>query len=98
MERDGVAHVHCHFANHPAAAGFVIHRLTGIPYSFTAHGSDIHVDTHMLREKVREAEFVVAISSYNRDVILSEAGTEYRGQSDGHPLRGRHEPLPTRGT
>jgi glycosyltransferase involved in cell wall biosynthesis len=77
MDVDGVAHVHCHFANHPAAAGFVIHRLTGIPYSFTAHGSDIHVDRHMLREKVREAEFVVAISRYNRNVILREAGDEF---------------------
>lgn len=79
MEADGVAHVHCHFANHPATAGFVVHRLTGIPFSFTAHGSDIHVDRHLLREKVREAEFVVAISRFNRDVILAETGDEYAG-------------------
>src|SRR5436190_3546318 len=51
MEADGVVHVHCHFANHPALAGFTIHRLTGIPYSFTAHGSDLHVDRRMLPEK-----------------------------------------------
>ncbi|MGH3031025.1 MAG: colanic acid biosynthesis glycosyltransferase WcaL, partial [Gaiellaceae bacterium] len=62
MEADGVAHVHCHFSSHPAVAGFVIRRLTGIPWSFTAHGSDLHVDRHMLREKVAEAAFVVAIS------------------------------------
>ncbi|MBW3598786.1 MAG: hypothetical protein KY475_16110, partial [Planctomycetes bacterium] len=40
----GVEHIHAHFATHPAAAAFVIHRLTGIPFSFTAHGSDLHVD------------------------------------------------------
>jgi colanic acid/amylovoran biosynthesis glycosyltransferase len=74
MQGDGVAHVHCHFANHPALAGFVIHRLTGIGYSFTAHGSDLHVDRHMLCEKVREAAFVVAISAYNRDLIDRECG------------------------
>jgi colanic acid/amylovoran biosynthesis glycosyltransferase len=74
MEADGVAHVHCHFSSHPAAAGFVIQRLTGIPYSFTAHGSDLHVDRHMLREKVAEAAFVVAISEFNRNVILRECG------------------------
>ena len=74
MEADGVSHVHCHFSNHPAAAGFVIQRLTGIPYSFTAHGSDLHVDRHMLREKVAEAAFVVAISEFNRNVILRECG------------------------
>ena len=74
MEADGVDRVHCHFANHPALAGFLIHRLTGIPYSFTAHGSDIHVDRHMLPQKVAEADFVVAISEHNRDVILDECG------------------------
>ena len=30
--------VHCHFSNHPAAAGFAIHRLTGIP---KLHGAGI---------------------------------------------------------
>ncbi len=74
MEEGGVTHVHCHFASHPAAAGFVIHRLTGIPYSFTAHGSDLHVERRMLREKVAEAGFVVAISRFNRNVIEEECG------------------------
>lgn len=77
MEAEGVEHVHCHFSNHPAAAGFVIHRLTGIPYSFTAQGSDLHVDRHMLREKVAEAAFVVTISAYNRDLILRECGPQW---------------------
>lgn len=74
MEADGIGHVHCHFANHPALAGFIIHRLTGIAYSFTAHGSDLHVDRTMLCEKVSEAAFVVPISNYNRDVIAGECG------------------------
>lgn len=77
MEAEGVEHVHCHFANHPAAGGFVIHRLTGIPFSFTAHGSDLHRDRHMLREKVAEAETVVTISDYNRRLILDECGEEF---------------------
>lgn len=74
MERAGVSHVHCHFANHPALAGFIIRRLVGIPYSFTAHGSDLHVDRHMLARKVAEASFVVAISDYNRRLIVKECG------------------------
>jgi glycosyltransferase involved in cell wall biosynthesis len=78
MEEEGVEHVHCHFSTHPAVAGFVIHRLTGIPYSFTAQGSDLHVDRHMLCEKVAEAAFVVAISAYNRDLILRECGEPWR--------------------
>lgn len=74
LEASGVAHVHCHFANHPAAAGWIINRLTGIPFSFTAHGSDLHVDRHMLDRKVAAAAFVVAISDDNREEIVQECG------------------------
>ena len=49
MDRAGITHVHAHFANHPAVAAFIIHRITRIPYSFTAHGSDLHRDRRMLR-------------------------------------------------
>jgi glycosyltransferase involved in cell wall biosynthesis len=74
MERLGVRHVHCHFANHPALAGFLIHRLTGIPFSFTAHGSDLNVDRTMLPGKVREAAFAVTISETNRRLIETTCG------------------------
>lgn len=67
-----VAHVHCHFSNHPAVAGLVLGRLTGLPYSFTAHGSDLHVERRMLREKVAGAAFVATVSEYNRRLIVSE--------------------------
>lgn len=78
MERDGVRHVHCHFATHPALAGFLIHRLVGIPYSFTAHGSDLHVDRTMLCQKVAEAAFTVTISDDNRAVFERECGGPIR--------------------
>jgi colanic acid/amylovoran biosynthesis glycosyltransferase len=78
MEAEGVNHVHAHFANHPTVAAFIIHRLAGIPYSFTAHGSDLHVDRHMLREKVAEAAFVVPISGYNKELIIEECGEQFR--------------------
>ncbi len=78
MAAAGITHVHAHFANHPAAAAFIIHRLAGIPYSFTAHGADLQVDQHMLREKVAEAAFVVTISNYNRDLIASVCGERLR--------------------
>jgi colanic acid/amylovoran biosynthesis glycosyltransferase len=78
MKAENIDHVHAHFASHPAAAGFIIHRLAGIPYSFTAHGSDLHRDRHMLRDKVAEAAFVVAISNYNKELIVSECQGNYR--------------------
>lgn len=77
MERLGVGHLHCHFANHPAVAGWLVHRLVGIPYSFTAHGSDLHVDRRMLPTKVAEAAFVATVSSFNRDLIVQECGGRF---------------------
>jgi glycosyltransferase involved in cell wall biosynthesis len=78
MQECGVTHVHAHFASHPAAVAFVVHGLSRIPYSFTAHGSDLHRDPHMLREKVAGAAFVVAISRYNRSVVLETCGEAVR--------------------
>ncbi len=69
MEADGVTHVHCHFANHPTTAGFIVHRLTGIRYSFTAHAFDIQRDQHMLCRKISEAAFVITISDFNHETI-----------------------------
>lgn len=80
MRAAGVDHVHCHFANHPAMAGYIINRLVGLPYSFTAHGSDLHVDRRMLCEKVSGARFVVAISDDNRRVIERECPTAPAGR------------------
>ncbi|MEP6953681.1 MAG: glycosyltransferase [Solirubrobacteraceae bacterium] len=77
MQGDGVVHVHCHFANHPAVAGLVIGRLTGLPYSFTAHGSDLHKERRMLPEKVAEAAFVATVSEDNRRLIVSECGGRF---------------------
>lgn len=74
MEQQGIAHVHAHFANHPAVAGFIISRLTGIPFSFTARGTDVQVDRHMLKEKLEAAEFAIAVSAHNKAVMVSECG------------------------
>lgn len=78
MQQRRVEHVHAHFASHPAAVAWIVRRLTGIPYSFTAHGSDLHRDQHMLTEKVAESELVVAISEYNRQRIVEHCGNEYQ--------------------
>jgi glycosyltransferase involved in cell wall biosynthesis len=80
MRAEGVQHVHAHFASHPAAVAYVIGRLTGIPYSFTAHGSDLHRDRHMLKEKVLASEFVASISEYNKRIIVSECGEEAKSR------------------
>ncbi len=77
MRALGVEHVHAHFASHPAAAAFVVGRISDLPWSFTAHGSDLHREQSMLAEKVREARFVVAISDYNRRFILDHTSPSF---------------------
>jgi glycosyltransferase involved in cell wall biosynthesis len=76
MRSAGVDHIHAHFASHPAAVAYVIHRLTSIPFSFVAHGSDLHRDQHMLSEKTQQAAAVIAISDDNRRMILDVCGTQ----------------------
>ncbi len=80
MERLDIDHIHAHFASNPALAAWIVHRLTGIPYSFTAHGSDLHVDRTMLTEKVRSAAFAVTVSSYNKEVMVRACGEAMRGK------------------
>jgi len=74
MEREGIQHLHAHFANHPALVARVVHGLTGIPYSFTAHGSDLHVDQTALAWKLAAADFGVTVSEYNREFVRERAG------------------------
>ena len=82
MRALGVQHLHAHFASHPAACAFVVGRFAQIPWSFTAHGSDLHREQAMLPEKVAEAAHVVAISEYNRRFLLEHAGPAAAGHAD----------------
>jgi glycosyltransferase involved in cell wall biosynthesis len=78
MKRDGIEHIHAHFCNHPATSAWIIHRLTGIPFSFTAHGSDLHVERRMLDTKVQAAAFAVTISRFNKEVMVQTCGEQTR--------------------
>jgi len=75
MDKQAIQHVHAHFAYHAAVAGLIVHRLTGIPFSFTARGSDVQSDGHMLKEKIEAADFVISVSEYNKEIILRRCGS-----------------------
>ena len=38
--RDGGQHIHAHFGTNPTAIAMLASQIWGIPYSFTAHGSE----------------------------------------------------------
>ncbi len=69
MSKQGIDHLHAHFANVPTTTAYIINRVTGIPFSFTAHGSDLHRDQHMLGEKVAASSCAITVSSFNAAVM-----------------------------
>jgi len=71
MRALGIRHVHAHFGSYPAFAALVAAELQGIGFSFTVHAHDLFVDNVMLGEKIRRAQFVVAISEFNRERLGS---------------------------
>ena len=74
VKERGIHHVHAHFATHPALCAWVVGQLVGRPFSFTAHGSDLHVDQVGLAHKARDAQFVVSISRYNLEFLATHCG------------------------
>ncbi|HXH97208.1 MAG TPA: glycosyltransferase [Gaiellaceae bacterium] len=56
------SHIHAHWAGPPATAALVASRLSGVPWSFTAHFADIAAN-NLLCEKSESATFVRFIAT-----------------------------------
>lgn len=69
---DAIDHIHAHFATNAAAVAMLSREMGGPPYSFTVHGPDdiFYAPLLSFREKIRRAEFVVAISHYARAQLI----------------------------
>ncbi len=72
-----VTHLHAHFAHSPSSVALFASRLSGLPFSFTAHAKDIYTaDPDQLREKIDLASLVITCTDYNRNHLLRiAAGT-----------------------
>ncbi|HEX2835397.1 MAG TPA: glycosyltransferase [Thermoanaerobaculia bacterium] len=79
LEREGIRHVHAHFATHPTTMALILSQLAPITFSFTVHAHDIQLDRSLLQWKVREARFIRSISAFNRR-FLEELYPEARGK------------------
>lgn len=71
MCRDlGIRHIHAHFANAPTTVAEFAHRMSGIPFSFTAHAKDIYLARPaILRRHLQAAEFVATCTGYNAEYL-----------------------------
>jgi glycosyltransferase involved in cell wall biosynthesis len=66
MRERQAAHVHAHWATYPATAAYVVSRLLGVTYSFTAHAYDASLIRSLMREKIRRAAFVMTCTRSNQ--------------------------------
>lgn len=70
--REQISHIHAHFGTNPAMVARLASILSGVPFSFTAHGPDEFdaPESLDLEGKVRDSAFCVAISSFGRSQIM----------------------------
>lgn len=76
--REHVSHLHAGFAHVPTSLALWVHRLTGLPYSFSTHAKDLYLhEPRSLREKMDHARFVATCTEANGR-YLNELGSDTR--------------------
>ncbi len=72
IERDGITHIHAHFASLAGRMAWAASRLTGVPFTVTTHAKDLYhesVDPLWLRRICLDADRVIAISRFNESYL-----------------------------
>jgi colanic acid/amylovoran biosynthesis glycosyltransferase len=64
-----VDRIHAHWATHPSTAAWIMSRISGIPFSMTAHAHDIYLDQAMLPFKLRASVAVLTCTRENLDFL-----------------------------
>jgi len=63
-------HLHAHFAHDPTLVALLVHRLTGLPYSFTAHARDlVQIPAASLEVRAAEAAALVTCCAANASYV-----------------------------
>ncbi|MFA5197615.1 MAG: glycosyltransferase family 4 protein [Patescibacteria group bacterium] len=80
MEKMGMRHIHAHFAWSAADCARIINKLTDIPFSLTAHQSDIHRFPERLSEKLEDAKFILTCTRGNKEYLAKKYGEKIGGK------------------
>lgn len=65
-----IEQLHAHFAHDPTLIAQLVHFLTGLPFSFTAHARDLYqIPQSALMERLQSAQLVVTCCGANLDYI-----------------------------
>jgi glycosyltransferase involved in cell wall biosynthesis len=63
-------HLHAHFAHDPTLIAFLVHRITGTPFTFTAHARDLYqVLEKPLVDRISESRAVITCCGANLDYL-----------------------------
>jgi glycosyltransferase involved in cell wall biosynthesis len=69
-----VTHVHAHFAHDPTLIAMLVNRLTGIPFSFTAHARDLYQTApHVIGERIAAAQAAITCCQANLELMTRVA-------------------------
>lgn len=75
----GIEHIHAHFLWAAGTSAWIISQMLKIPFSITVHAFDIfdknRID-NLFRHKLQRASFIVAISDYNKKLLIEKYNTE----------------------
>lgn len=66
VRREGVEHLHAHFALAATSLAIVAARICNVPVSFVGHGFDIYATPADLRLKLASADFAIAVCEQTR--------------------------------
>lgn len=80
LPKEGLRHIHAHYATHPSTMALIIATLSDITFSFTVHAHDIQVNRDLLRWKLRETRFVRSISDFNKRFLEGLYPKEAKGK------------------
>ena len=76
LDAAGVTHLHAHWATYPATVAYVVHQISGTPFSISAHAYDIYMVQRMLAAKVQAATFLVTCAKTNAAFLSRIVGPE----------------------
>ncbi|WEA01627.1 glycosyltransferase family 4 protein [Mucilaginibacter sp. SJ] len=78
LRRSPVRLVHAHFINMPATIASLLSRLSGLPYSCSAHAHDIYTgNVSDINRKIAGSVFTVTCTAANKDYLLKLCADNY---------------------
>ncbi len=72
-----IDHLHAHFAHDPALIAYLVHLITGTPFSFTAHARDLYqVPEQVMTDRIHQASAVITCCGANLEYLKQIAPSQ----------------------